>query len=50
MTPPSLIPLQESLPVESEQVAICGSAIRTRLELPAYLVWGEKSSGAIKNR
>jgi hypothetical protein len=50
MTPASLVPFQETLPVESEQIAVCGSAIWTWLELPAYLVRGAKSCGAIKNR
>jgi hypothetical protein len=50
MTPASLTPFQKPLSGESEQVAVRGSAIWTRLKLPAYLIRGEKSSGAIKNR
>src|SRR5580704_8467357 len=47
---PGLFPLQEALPKESEQVAVCRSAIRTTLELTAYLVRSKKSAGAVKNR
>ena len=42
------VPLQETLPRESEQVAVRRSAIRSSRELPAYLVRGKKSFEALK--
>ncbi len=50
MAPAGVLPLQETLPGESEQVAVQGSAIRGRLELRADLVGRKKPIGATENR
>ena len=42
--------LQKTLPVKPEQITVHGSAIGMRSEPCAYLVWGEKAPGVVKNR
>jgi len=46
----NLSALQQALPVKPQQVTVHRSAIGTRLEPGAYLVWSKKTPSVIENR